>query len=82
MENIYHPFTEAEYIQMKEDAAGIKSFLPSHLMGIFWIRCQAIRGTKEPQPCGCPSAAGLWGGCVDTINDFIKQKESEQQTGE
>jgi len=74
----YHPFNLEEFQSMKADLEGIKSFLPSHLMGIFWTRCQAIKGTHENQPCGCPSAAKHWGSCVETISEFVKRIDGQE----
>ena len=76
-ENKYAPFTEEEYLALKEDLKPIKDFLPTHLMGIFWQRCTRIRGKGEPQPCSCPSAAKHWGRCVEDIQNFVKQVESK-----
>jgi hypothetical protein len=78
MEQImYGPFNEQEYKALKEDLAGIKNFLPDHLAGIFWSRCNAIRGLNTPQPCTCASSARHWGSCVEDLNKFVKEIDGQ-----
>jgi len=73
MENKYHPFTEEEFNAIKNDLAGITHTLPTHLAGIFWARCNAVRGTTTPQPCTCASSARHWGDCVGELNNYVKR---------
>ena len=74
MENKYAPLSEEEYNALKEHLAGIKAFLPEHLMGPFWEWCNRIRGERINQPCGCSSAAGLWGDCVAVLHKFVNER--------
>jgi hypothetical protein len=80
MENIYKPFTQEEYIAIKNDLAGITHTLPTHLSDIFWSRCNAIRGTNTPPPCatGCGGAAAHWGACVAELQNYVKQIDGQQ----
>lgn len=77
MENRYQPFTEEEYNAIKVDLADITHTLPTHLAGIFWTRCNAIRGTNTPQPCTCSSAAKHWGNCVSDLQAFVKRVDGQ-----
>ena len=74
MENKYTPLSEEEYNTLKVHLEGIKAFLPEHLMGPFWEWCNRIRGERINQPCGCSSAAGLWGNCVETLRKFVNER--------
>jgi len=69
----YHPFNMEEFKQIETDLAGIKNFLPDHLAGIMWIRCNRLRGTNTPQPCTCASSARHWGSCIEDLNKFVKE---------
>ena len=74
----YHPFNFEEYQNIKRDLAGITHTLPTHLAGIFWSRCNAVRGTNAGQPCTCASAARHWGECVGELQNYIKQIDGQQ----
>ena len=76
-ENKYQPFQYDEYLAIKNDLAGIKHTLPTHLAGIFWIRCNAVRGVNTPQPCTCSSAARHWGSCVEELQNYIKRVDGQ-----
>lgn len=43
-ESKYAPLNLQEFLELKEHLEGIKSFLPEHLMGTLWSKCNAIRG--------------------------------------
>ena len=73
----YHPFTFEEYQSIKEDLSGIKAFLPTHLMGPFWSRCNRLRGVNTPQPCSCASAAGHWGSCVEELRNYVSKFDGQ-----
>lgn len=74
MENKYSPLNEQEFNELKEHLDGIKSFLPEHLMGTLWSKCNAIRGERINQPCSCKSSAGLWGACVADLRKFVNER--------
>jgi hypothetical protein len=76
-ESKYAPLNLAEFKELKEHLEGIKSFLPEHLMGTLWEKCNRIRGVKTNQPCSCKSSAGLWGSCVDELRQFVRAKDAE-----
>ncbi len=77
MENKYSPLSEAEFIELKQHLEGIKSFLPEHLMGTMWSKCNAIRGERINQPCSCKSSSGLWGACIDDLRKFVRERDAE-----
>ena len=77
MENKYTPLSEQEFIELKEQLAGIKSFLPEHLMGTLWEKCNRIRGERTNQPCSCKSSSGLWARCVDDLRQFVRDRDAE-----
>ena len=74
MENKYSPLNEQEFIELKTQLEDIKAFLPEHLMGQFWEKCNRIRGERINQPCGCSSAAGLWADCVAVLRKFVNER--------
>jgi hypothetical protein len=74
VENKYSPFNEQEFNELKEHLDGIKSFLPEHLMGTLWSKCNMIRGERTNQPCSCKSSAGLWGACVSDLRKFVNER--------
>jgi hypothetical protein len=73
----YHPFNLEEFQNIKNDLAGITHTLPTHLAGIFWQRCNALRGVNTQQPCTCSSAAKHWGSCVGDLQDFVKRIDEQ-----
>ena len=77
MENIYKPFTEEEFQNIKKDLSSITHTLPTHLAGIFWSRCNALRGENVNQPCTCSSSARHWGNCVSDLQAFVKRIENQ-----
>jgi hypothetical protein len=74
MENKYTPLSEQEFKELREHLEGIKSFLPEHLMGTLWEKCNRIRGERINQPCSCKSSAGLWGSCVADLRKFVNER--------
>jgi hypothetical protein len=73
-ESKYSPLNLQEFQELKEHLAGIKSFLPEHLMGSMWSKCNQIRGERINQPCSCKSSAGLWGACVADLRKFVNER--------
>jgi hypothetical protein len=73
-ENKYSPLNLQEFQELKEHLEGIKSFLPEHLMGTLWEKCNRIRGERINQPCSCKSSAGLWGSCVADLRKFVNER--------
>jgi len=74
----YHPFNLEEFQAIKNDLAGITHTLPTHLAGIFWSRCNAIRGESVAQPCTCASSARHWGQCVADLQAFVKRIDGQE----
>jgi hypothetical protein len=64
--------TEEQINKLRADLQSVANHLPEHLLGEFWNYCNLIRGQRSPQPCTCKTSAGLWGGCVQTLRDYIK----------
>lgn len=77
MENKYTPLSEQEFIELKEQLAGVKSFLHENLMSTFWSKCNQIRGERTNQPCSCKSSSGLWARCVDDLRQFVRDRDAE-----
>ena len=73
----YHPLNLEDFQRLKAELKGVTTFLPEHLMNPFWTWCNQIRGERTNQPCSCKSSAKLWGDCVTTLNNFVKEKDSE-----
>ena len=76
-ESKYAPLNLAEFQELREHLEGVKAFLPEHLMGTLWEKCNRIRGERINQPCSCKSSAGLWGRCVDELRQFVTTKDAE-----
>ena len=76
-ESKYAPLNLAEFKDLREHLEGVKAFLPEHLMGTLWEKCNRIRGERINQTCSCKSSAGLWGRCVDELRQFVRTKDAE-----
>jgi len=73
----YAPLNLQEFQELKEHLEGIKSFLPEHLMGTLWEKCNRIRDERINQPCSCKSSAGLWSRCVDELRQFVRDRDAQ-----
>ena len=71
----YEPLTEQEFVELKNRISNIKSFLPDGEMGYVWQTYNKVRNSEERQPCGCKSSAGKWKGAVDTLQNFVKERD-------
>jgi hypothetical protein len=69
--NRYLPYTEAEYIELRQVMHTITTHIPNDRMGWVWSNHNKILKTNEGQPCSCGSAAGHWIRAADTIRNFI-----------
>jgi len=76
-ESKYAPLNLQEFQELKEHLEGIKSFLPEHLMGTLWEKCNRIRDERINQPCSCKSSAGLWSRCVDELRQFVRDRDAQ-----
>lgn len=76
-ESKYAPLNLQEFQELKEHLEGIKAFLPEHLMGTLWSKCNAIRGERINQPCSCKSSAGLWSRCIEDLREFVRTKDAQ-----
>jgi hypothetical protein len=76
-ESKYAPLNLQEFQELKEHLEGIKSFLPEHLMGTLWEKCNRIRGERINQPCSCKSSAGLWSRCIEDLREFVRTKDAQ-----
>lgn len=74
----YAPFNLEEFQAIKNDLAGITHTLPTHLAGIFWDRCNRLRGVNTAQPCTCQSSARHWGECVSDLQKFVKERDEQK----
>ena len=70
-----HPYTEEEYIELKNVVDAIGAYIPNDKMGFIWNNYKKITKSKESQPCSCGSAAGHWRRAVDEIRNFITKVE-------
>lgn len=60
--------------EIVELANKITTYIPKDLMSSVWENYKKISGSKEPQPCSCPSSAGLWRKAMTTIRDYAEGK--------
>lgn len=72
----YLPYTEVEYIELKQVIDSISTHIPNDRMGWIWSNHNKILNTKEGQPCACGSASSHWIRAVATIKDFVKGVET------
>ena len=77
--NPYHPYTEAEYIELKTILESISTHIPNDKMGWVWNNYKMVAKTNEPQPCSCGSAAGHWRRAVEGLRDFVNKVESTNE---
>jgi hypothetical protein len=73
----YLPYTEAEYIELKQTMQSITTHIPHDRMGWIWSNHNKISKTNEAQPCSCGSASGHWVRAATTIREFIKKVETD-----
>ena len=71
MENI---FSEAEFEGLKTTVSSITNHIPKDKMGFIWESYKRISGSKEPQPCSCPSSAGHWRKAFNVVSEYVKGK--------
>lgn len=67
-------FSEAEFEGLKMTVSSIKNYIPKDKMGFIWESYKRISGSKEPQPCGCPSAAGHWKKAYEVVSNYVNGK--------
>ncbi len=72
----FTPYTEEEFKELKSVIDSITTHIPNDKMGYIWNNHNKILNTKEPTPCSCGSAAGLWNRATQTIREFVRSKES------
>lgn len=77
--NPYHPYTEAEYNELKAVLELISTHIPNDKMGYVWSNYLKVTKTTEPQPCSCGSAAGHWRRAVEGLRDFVTKVESNNE---
>jgi hypothetical protein len=65
--------SEVNKEEVRELANKISTYIPKELMSSVWQTYKVISGSKEPQPCSCPSSARLWRKAVDTIRDYVRE---------
>lgn len=68
-------YTTEEITELKQKMASVGSYLPKELTGYVWNNYKKISGSKEPQPCNCPSSGNLWRKALTTINEFLTKNE-------
>lgn len=73
--NRYEPFTEEEFLNLKEVSQSITTYIPKHLMGLIWSSYKRIAKSTEPQPCNCGSSAGHWRKAMNTVREFLNERE-------
>lgn len=74
----YSPLSKEEFEELERRISNIKSFLPDGEMSYVWQMFNKIRNANETQPCSCRSSAGHWKRAVDGLNNFVKERLSEQ----
>ena len=72
----YYPYTEVEFLELKEIVSKITTHRPNDRMGWVWENYRMISGDGAPQPCSCGSASGHWIKAVSVIKDFVNKVEA------
>ena len=72
---IQDKFSEAEFEGLKMTVNSIKNHIPKDKMSLIWESYKVITGSKEPQPCGCPSSAGHWRKAFNAVSDYVNGKQ-------
>ena len=67
-------FSEAEFEGLKMTVSAITNHIPKDKMGFIWESYKRISGSKEPQPCSCPSSAGHWRKAFNVVSEYVKGK--------
>ena len=68
-------FSEAEFEGLKMTVNSIKNHIPKDKMSLIWNSYKTITGSKERQPCSCPSSAGLWRKAFNAVSDYVNGKQ-------
>jgi len=72
---IQDKFSEAEFEALKMTVGSIKNYIPKDKMSFIWSSYKTISGSKEPQPCSCPSSAGHWKKAYSVVSDYVNGKQ-------
>jgi len=72
----YTPYTEEEYIELKNVVDAIGAYIPNDKMSFIWNNYKKITNSHEAQPCSCGSAASHWRRAVEEIRNFIIKVQS------
>ena len=80
-ENIYHPFTESEYLEMYDVVNPIVGEMPSDGVGpsIIWNSFNKLTGSKAPQPCTCKSTVKYWVESINELKGFIEHVDKKKE---
>ena len=73
-------YTEKEIAQMKQILSVINNTgnIPNNHQGLIWNRYKQITGSKEKQPCSCPSAAKHWYKATMAIAKYLDKLEGNE----
>lgn len=61
--------------KVNELVKSISTYIPKNKMSEVWQTYKDISGSKEPQPCSCPSSGKLWRKAMDTIREYAEREE-------
>jgi len=70
-------FTKEEWEDLVVISEKIKANIPSSIAGEVWNYYKRITGSRENQPCKCPSSANHWRRAVDTIKNYVREYEGK-----
>ena len=68
-------YTEEEFKEIKEKINSITNMIPSSLATWVWNTYKDIKGSREPQPCSCGSAARLWRKATEAIRTYVNEND-------
>lgn len=66
-------YTEQELAELIETLKTMGGYLPKDKTVYIWDNYKRITGSKENQPCMCPSSGKLWQKAITAINTYLKE---------
>jgi hypothetical protein len=72
----YEPIGEENFNKLVGILDKITSHLPEHDAPFIWNMYNDTRGMNERQPCTCGSSGNMWGGAIQHLRAWVKEKKN------
>jgi hypothetical protein len=66
-------YTAEELEELRTTLGSMGGYLAKDKTGYIWNNYKRITGSKENQPCTCPSSGKLWQKAINAINTYLKE---------